>query len=260
MKIFGAALPVTLDGSPVGDATALADLLLVPATLGAARDRGAIFVLDAQTGAVLRQVPLRGSTDTSPAWALDGTSGRAFAHDDSGTLTAFDPQTGQVFYQVECGTAGFDAAPVIAGDGVFGASSAGELFRHHTATGERMWQFTVTNAPLSGTPACDGTLLYVPADDGLHVVSASAGRSVRRFGARRPVRASPVVTADNTVFWGGTDGTVYGARGGGAAETLYAPSVPGVSIIAALAVADGALYVATTNGVLFALEWGRAAG
>ncbi len=248
-QVFGAALPITLAGGIEGDATVPADLLLVPATLGTARNTGAIFVLDAATGAVQRQVALTGGTDTPPAYA-DGTG---YAHDDGGFLTAFDPNTGAVRWQATCG-GGFDAAPVICDGGVFSACANGELFRHDTRTGEVVWRLAVTNAPLSGTPACDGALLYVPADDGLHVVSATSGRAVRRFGARRPVRASPVVTANGTVFWGATDGAIYGVRGGGVAETLYEPGVPGVQIVAPLAVADGALFAAATNGVLYALE------
>lgn len=248
-QVFGAALPITLSESIEGDATIVADLVLIPATLGAARNLGAIFILDAATGQILRQIPLAGKTDTSPAYA----NGVGYAHDDSGTLTAFDVATGAVRWQTQCGE-GFDAAPVISDGGVFSACASGELFRHDAQTGELAWRLAVTNAPLSGTPACDGALLYVPADDGLHVVSATTGRSVRRFGARRPVRASPVVAANGTVFWGATDGAIYGVRGGGIAETLYEPGVPGVQIVAPLALADGALYASATNGVLYVLE------
>lgn len=251
-QVFGAALPITLSGSVEGDATIPADLILVPATLGATREEGAIFVLDAATGEILRNTPLAGKTDTPPAFA----DGVGYAHDDSGTLTAFDPATGTVLWQAKCAAAGFDAAPVISDGGVFSACASGELFRHDAKTGEMVWRLPVTNAPLSGTPACDGTLLYVPADDGMHVVSTTTGRSVRRFGARRPVRASPVVAANGTVFWGATDGAIYGARGGGIAETLYEPGVPGVQIVAPLALADGALFASATNGVLYVLELG----
>ncbi|MBC7807272.1 MAG: PQQ-like beta-propeller repeat protein [Akkermansiaceae bacterium] len=248
-QVFGAPLPISLSAGIEGDATIPADLVLIPATLGAARDSGAIFVLDAATGEIVRQTPLTGGTDTSPAYA----NGTGYAHDDGGVLSAFDPVTGAIRWQAACG-GGFDAAPVICDDGVFSACASGELFRHDAETGGLTWRLAVTNAPLSGTPACDGALLYVPADDGLHVVSATTGRAVRRFGARRPVRASPVVAANGTVFWGATDGAIYGVRGGGVAETLYEPGVPGVQIVAPLALADGALFASATNGVLYALE------
>ncbi len=250
-RVYGAVLPVTLAGGGDGDATVPADLILVPATLGAERTQGAVYILDAATGRIRHTVSLRGGTDTPPAFA-DGT---AFAHDDGHYLTAFDPRNAEIRWQVGCDD-GFDSAPVIAGDGVYSACANGELLRHDARTGELVWRLAVTNAPLSGTPACDGELLYVPADDGLHVVSASTGRSVRRFGARRPVRASPVVIANGTVLWGATDGAIYGARGGGVAETLYEPGTPGVQIVAPLALADGALFASATNGVLYALEVG----
>ena len=251
-QVYGAVLPVVLqNGDETGtDATVAADLLLVPVTLGAERNRGAIVVLDAETGTVLREIPLGGKTDTAPTWA----GKTAFAH-DGGYLTAFNPETGTILWQKSCGNKGFDAAPVVESGAVFSASASGQLFKHDTRTGDLLWQLAVTNAPLSGTPACDGTLLYIPADDGLHVVSVSTGRAVRRFGAKRPVRASPVVTAGGTVFWGGTDGAIYGVRGGGVAEPLYDPRTPGAQFALPLALADGALFAVATNGVLFVLEY-----
>ncbi len=253
VQVYGAVLPVTISGAASGDATATPDVVLVPATLGADKSRGAVFVLSAETGQILREIPLRGRTDTASTFA----DGLAFAHDDVGCITAFDPLTGTIVWQ-ETADAGFDAAPVCVDNGVFSAGASGTLSRRDARTGAVTWQLSVTNAPLSGTPVCDGVSVYVPADDGLHVVSASTGRSVRRFGGKRPVRASPVVTAGGTVFWGATDGAIYGVRGNSPAEPLYDPRTPGAQFATPLAVADGAIFAASTNGVLFALAYGAA--
>ncbi|MBC8143811.1 MAG: PQQ-binding-like beta-propeller repeat protein, partial [Armatimonadetes bacterium] len=249
VQVYGAVLPVTIGGGTSGDATIVPDLLLVPATLGEDKSHGAVYVLSAETGQVLREVPLGWRTDTAPTFG----EGLAFAHDDAGYLTAFDPATGSIAWQMKA-DAGFDAAPVYADGGVFSACASGTLYRRNAGTGAIDWQLPVTNAPLSGTPACDGVSVYVPADDGLHVVSASTGRSVRRFGGKRPVRSSPVVTAGGTVFWGATDGAIYGVRGNSPAEPLYDPRTPGAQFTAPIAVADGAIFAAASNGVLFALS------
>ena len=85
---------------------------------------------------------------------------------------------------------------------------------------KRVWDLVVTNVALAGTPAHDGALIYLPSDDGLHLVSATSGRAVRRYPLRQPVRSAPVVLG-GAVIWGATDGTVYGVGAGHGMEKLY---------------------------------------
>lgn len=239
-RIYGALVPVAAgDDSP---------LLLVPA---ATEERdGCLFILDAKTGEVRRQVRLSGPPDSAPAFA----DGLAFVHDDSGTLTAVDVVNGAVRWSAVC-DGGFDAAPVLWDGSVFSATMTGTVFCHDAQTGAETWRLAVTNSPFAGTPAHDGTLLYLPADDGVHLVSA-AGKAVRRYPLRRPVRSAPVI-AGGTLFFAATDGNVYGAESGRGLENLYQTGTVGSQIIAAPAFADGALFVAATNGVLYALTVGQ---
>lgn len=231
-------------------------LLLVSSA--AADGRGCLFLLETETGAIRHQIPIPGPSDSTPAYA----DGRAFVHTDSGHLVAVDVTTGAIPWTVHCvhegdpaqGT-GLDSAPVIHDGQVFSASAAGTIWRHAAATGEAIWNLAVTNSPLAGTPAYDGTLLYLPADDGVHLVSASTGRSVRRYPTRLPVRSAPVVLG-TSVFFGATDGIVWGALPGRTLERLYETGTTGSQIIAAPAASDGALFVTATNGVLYALDVG----
>lgn len=231
-------------------------LLLV--TSATADGMGCLFLLETETGRVRYQVPLPGPSDSTPAFA----DGRAFAHTDSGHLIAVDVETGEILWSVHCvhkddpasGT-GFDSAPVIYEGYVFSASAAGTIWRHAAATGEESWNLAVTNSPLGGTPAHDGTLLYLPADDGVHLVSAQTGRAVRRYPSRLPVRSAPVVLG-TAVFFGATDGVVWGALPGKTLERLYETGTTGSQIIAAPAAGDGALFMTATNGVLYALNLG----
>jgi outer membrane protein assembly factor BamB len=62
-----------------------------------------------------------------------------------------------------------------------------------------------------------------------------------------------------TLFFGGTDGNVYGVEPAKSLETAYQTGLAGSQVIAAPAAADGALFVAATNGVLYALNIGGAA-
>ena len=236
-----------LDGRVFGAPVPAGDDLLIPAaaTSGAS---GCLFIVEAATGRILREVGLAGASDVAPAAEGD----LAFVHDDSGTLTALEIASGRTRWTAPCG-ADFDVAPVVRDGKVFSATRAGTVLCHEAATGNPVWQVAVTSSPVAGTPAYDAGLLYVPADDGMHLVS-DVGRAVRRYSQKRPVRSQPVVLG-GTLFFGSTDGNVYGVGPDRSLAPLYETGV-GSQIVAAPAFADGALFVCATNGVLYALAVG----
>lgn len=243
-RVYGAVVP-----------TGTGLLLISSAT---ADGLGCLFLLETETGRVRHQAALPGPSDSTPAFA----DGRAFVHTDSGHLVAVDGGSGKTLWSVHCvhaedrasGT-GFDSAPVVFEGQVFSASATGTIWNHKAETGDVAWSLAVTNSPFAGTPAHDGTLLYLPADDGVHLVSSQTGRAVRRYPTRLPVRSAPVVLGI-AVFFGATDGVVWGAMPGRTLERLYETGTTGSQIIAAPAASDGALFLTATNGVLYALNTG----
>lgn len=235
-KVYGAVIPADLDGP-----------LLVP--LATNDGGGAIVALDAANGEVLFHCPLSGPPDTAPT----AGDNRIFAHDDKGGVACFSLGNGDLLWRANAG-ASFNAAPVLADGVIFSATESGTILSFDAATGTEIWRLAVTNVPFSGTPACDGTLLYLPAEDGLHLVSAAAGRAVRRYPVRLPVRSAPIV-AGGTLLFGCMDGTIYGAAAGRGLEKLYETAAAGSQLIAAPALSDGAFFVAATNGVLYALAF-----
>ena len=232
-KVYGAVVP-SAPGSP----------LLVPLVTPSG---GALAQVSAERGEGICITPLEGPVMTAPAFF----QGRILIHDDSGTLTCIELETGQVVWRAQ-GLGKLQAAPVAHNNKVYSATETGKIFAHDIETGQELWQVEVTNTALSGTPACDGSLLYAPAEDGIHLVSAAMGRAVRRYPTRRPVRSSPVVLG-GTLLFGVTDGDVYGAAPGKTLERLYETGTVSSQIIAAPALADGALFLTATNGVLYSL-------
>lgn len=236
-RVFGAVVPTSDEEGP----------LLVP--VATKNKGGALFVLDAATGAVRHEIALSGPPDSAPAAA----GGGAFVHDDNGALSAIDLVTGAMRWSRNC-EGGFDAAPVLSDGRVFSATTVGTVFCHDAGTGAEVWRLAVTNAPFAGTPAHDGALLYLPADDGVHLVG-STGRAVRRYGLRQPVRSAPIVSG-GTLFFASQDGNVYGVENGRALQApLYETGV-GSQIVAAPALESQTLFVVATNGVLYALSAG----
>lgn len=232
-KVYGALVPSTLGGP-----------LLVPLITPTG---GALAQVRVESGEGICVTPLAGAVTTAPAFYR----GRILVHDDSGALTCLELETGQLLWQVT-GLGKFQTSPVAFDNRVYSAAENGRVRAYDIQTGKEIWQVDVTNATLSGTPSCDGSLLYLPAEDGMHLVSAAMGRAVRRYPTRRPVRSSPGVVAGAMLF-GGSDGDVYGALPGKPLEKLYETGAAGSQIIAAPALADGAIFLTATNGVLYSL-------
>ena len=238
-RVFGAVTPTGGNGP------------LLVATMGekSGQAAGTLYILDSVTGDILQRVVLPGPPDTAPTYA----DGRAFVHDDSGTLTVASVVDGSVLWTAAHTGTSFNAAPIVHAGKVYSATAAGGVVCRDAKDGTEEWGLAVTNAPFSGTPAADGTLIYLPADDGLHLISP-AGRAVRRYPTRQPVRSAPVV-AEGTLFFGSLDGAVYGTGAGRPLDKLYETIGAGSQIVAAPALADGRLFVAATNGVLYALAY-----
>jgi outer membrane protein assembly factor BamB len=235
-RVYGSVV-VTTDGS----------LILVPLMTGRT---GALAQVDAETGELVALTTLSGPPDTAPA----ADDERAYIQDDGGTLTAVLLRDREILWTAE-GARGFNSAPLIADNRVFAAAEDGVVRCYEAPSGWLIWEATLTNAGLSGTPATDGGLLVVPADDGLHFVSTSGGRSVRRYQTHRPLRSAPILLG-GTVFFGGTDGIIYSATAGRALESLYEVGGIGAQLVAAPAFSDNTLFIAATNGVLYALTVG----
>jgi outer membrane protein assembly factor BamB len=110
----------------------------------------------------------RGASYTSTPLLYDGI---LYVCTDNGILSAYDPKTGQRFYQnrIGPGGAGFSASPVGAGGRIYLASEDGDLF---VVKAGRTFELLSTNpmgAILMATPAISGNTLIVRT--GTHLVA-----------------------------------------------------------------------------------------
>jgi outer membrane protein assembly factor BamB len=187
-------------------------LLLVAIALSGGGGRA--MALDVASGRIVYSVDLSGAASVAMAYA----DGSAFAHTDDGQLVALEASSGEALWATNCnaknGAASgkqLTSAPVVSDARVFTATSRGQLSCHDAVTGHRDWTLDVTNQELTGTPAFDGRLLYVPAADGLYLLhpDRTDARVVRHYPARRAVR-SAIVLADTEVLYISADGAVRG--------------------------------------------------
>ena len=241
-RVFGTVVP-----APLGHHA----LLLAVCSANHSGVGGKLAIIDTETAQIVYTCSCEGVPDAAPAfWER-----WVYFHDDSGCLTAFNLMSGKVQWRVPL-DAQTDAAPVIAGGVVFSATGAGMVWAHDAQTGTKKWSLPVTNAPFGGTPACDGTLLYLPAGDGLHLVSCATGQAVRRYHSRYAIRSAPLLLGDAIVY-GSTDGNIYGANAARTPEKQYETGTVGSQIVAAPAFSGGTVFMAATNGVLYALHAAR---
>jgi outer membrane protein assembly factor BamB len=114
-------------------------------------------VLDAQTGAVVRPFP---APEFVPAfWTPVSGSPLGVVVDGSGTLSAFDPATGNSVWTVQ--PESFSTPPLVINDTVILGDFNGNLHAFEAQTGVETWSASAGTASISAMSAGDG-MLFVP--------------------------------------------------------------------------------------------------
>ncbi|HET6399729.1 MAG TPA: PQQ-binding-like beta-propeller repeat protein, partial [Candidatus Thermoplasmatota archaeon] len=113
------------------------------------------------------------------------------------------------------------------------------------------WSFTVPsgigNSKVHATPATDGSLVYVGAQNGrLFAIDARTGEERWRYATSGAIIASPAV-ANGRVVVASDDGRVHFLHPNG---TIQAKVEMGGPILANVAVDDGSAYIASFDGVI----------
>lgn len=93
--------------------------------------------------------------------------GRVFVADRSGTVLAFDSQSGTPLWRFETGEV-VDASPSAIGETLLVGDVAGRLHALDVATGEKLWQVD-TGAAITSTPVTAGGVVYLTSESGVIV-------------------------------------------------------------------------------------------
>lgn len=202
-----------------GGVARVSDLLLVPAW------NGTLYALDAERGTLrwshatpgpLRATPasdgeriyLPGGDGVLRAFDLSGTllwQGSAGAAqlaplalattgpvslDRDGTLTALD-RNGQVLWQRPLSEPCFYAGPCLAGDELFVATAAGNLWKIDARSGRIVWRKSGLG-PVYATPLwLAGRLVVADNDGGVTLIDGASGRFLDRKELGAPIQGSP---------------------------------------------------------------------
>jgi outer membrane protein assembly factor BamB len=258
-SLSGMSLPTPLGqvwsdqfGAPVSYPV-VADGMVYVTTEISGDSQTSVLALNQSTGDVVWQHPVGD-------WAaLTYDSGRIFAVDGGGLLTAFDATTGAIDWSSQLpGQYSFSSPPTAAGGVVYdgGAGEGGTLYANNEATGALVWSASVANGDDS-SPAVAGGDVYVTYPDNYYAFDAANGDLVwlDALGGDGGGGETPVV-ADGHVFirdWT-TPARIVSATSGALQGPLGSTAAPAVANGTAYEL-NGSNLEATPDDGLGSVSW-----
>jgi outer membrane protein assembly factor BamB len=214
------------------------------------------YALDASTGAVRWRFKTGVDPDihnqvgiSSSAMIADGT---VYFGCRDGHLYALNAQTGDSLWSFNTDQAWVTSSPVVHGEAVyFGAGSSARFFGADRRSGSQVLMLPFPRGFFS-SPAVNGDMLYIGNMDGtLLGVDLTAGKVVSHFqtaAARRANTAYLAAARRAAADTSSVDRNLYDEM-----MARYHAALTG-SILASPVIADGVLYLASTDGSLYALR------
>jgi outer membrane protein assembly factor BamB len=175
--------------------------------LRAVRTDGALLWTFSASGAILGAPAVAVANGATTAIYVADRGGNMFAVTNSGQpLGGFD-------FAVPVGP--MASSPALAGNRLYVGSDDGNLYAVDATTGAIVWAFQ-TGAEIVSSPAvatgATQPIIVVGSNDGNVYFVADAGTSATAtavFSIGAPVRSSPAIGSDGTVYVGADDGRVY---------------------------------------------------
>lgn len=178
------------------------------------------------------------------------TDGRElFVGGQSGVLTCFDRESGELLWEFEAGDA-ISSSPAVAGNSVFVGSFDGNFYAIDLDNGRRDWRFE-TSEPIHSSPAVDGQVVYFGGFD--HVVYALSridGTLAWSAITGGEIESSPAIAGD-AVYIGSNDGYLY-ALDRLTGHRLWRVDT-GSAVKSTPAVVEDRVFVANAGGKVLAL-------
>ncbi|UCG43821.1 MAG: PQQ-binding-like beta-propeller repeat protein [candidate division WOR-3 bacterium] len=191
---------------------------------------------------------------SSPAASTDGwvyignSNGYVYAFDDTGTVkwSWTDPN-----YPL----AEFDASPILDGEFIYAAGSAGKLYKltYDGTEADTVWGYAAEDE-IQSSPALGPNGNIVLCDDSgyVHSVDADGARNWTPYNVGENITCSPAVGADGTVYFGTEQGKMYAVNSSGALAWQYEIMEANVGVMASPVIdADGNVYFAADNGTVY---------
>ncbi|MEV6395499.1 serine/threonine-protein kinase [Streptomyces sp. NPDC051907] len=203
---------------------------------------GYLYAVDADTGEQ-RWAYQTGPNYTSPA-VVDGV---VYTGSSNG-VHAVDAANGKRRWASL--TDGWASSPTVADGAVFVGSGNG-LISLEAASGNTRWR-ALQERIVHCTPSVTDGLVHAACNDGLRAVKADTGSEREDFPEGGPGRTSSPTVVDQIVYYGSTDGSLYGVHATDAQQRFKFPTAD--SVDSKPAVVDGVAYFGSDDGHLYAVD------
>ncbi|HEV2110606.1 MAG TPA: PQQ-binding-like beta-propeller repeat protein [Gammaproteobacteria bacterium] len=239
-------------GGPIWSSPAAAD-----GTVYFGSDDGAIYALDAKTGAQRWQFKTGGPVFGSPT--LDGQD--LYVLSDDGLLYKLDRASGKEVWSFDTHGGKVKREPydrlssraVMAGGALYIGSANGTLYALDAASGKEKWHFAA-NGALRGSPAvAAGRVFFGSSDNNVYALDSGSGALLWQYDTFKPVVTTPLV-AGTLVYVGSRSANLYAfeaATGRVKWRKFYWTSW----VESSPRIRDGVLYIGSSDYTrLFALD------
>jgi outer membrane protein assembly factor BamB len=222
-----------------------------------ASKNGTVSAVSEKNGALLWQHNV--GTNISGSVAVDAAGGLLLVDDDLGYVSAYALTTGTRVWHVEVGGA-LKVTPSVSGGVVYTGSTNGNVVALTEATGAKLWSYaegsaiTTTPSVAAGEGGFTGNAIYVGSADG--TMTALNANGTKNYLIPFNINgASPIVglasTLGDVVVVEQANGNVGAARVPNDGFNFY-NFLTGASLDTAPAIVDGAVYVGSGAGGLYA--------
>ncbi len=206
-----------------------------------------LHALDARTGEAVWSYPTDNYINGSPAITASGAilfgGCDAYAH-------VVDATTGESIRRVFLNTY-IPASIALDGNKGYSGNYDGELFAFEVDTGEILWTFMTSGAPISSVPAVGRDHIIASSEDRrLYAVDKSTGEEVWNHNTGRTLESGPLIVGE-TVIAADTLGEIHAVRlSDGSILWTYDLGAP---MTAAPAIASDRLFIGDQDGWMHAL-------
>lgn len=217
-------------------------------------ERGRIFGLNAETGAIVWTYPVRGTLNANVIGSIAAADGIVYAGTTDNKIYALDATTGDLKWKAPFTTGNqVWAGPVVSGGVVYAGSFDKKLYALDAVTGAEKWPqpYETDGAITSSALVYNGTIYVGSYNRHFYALNAADGSLKWDFTAERGFWATPTV-AGNAIFIPCLDGKVYVVETS-TGRDLGSVSLSGYLSSSPTAVGDSAV-VASPEGRLYLLS------
>ncbi len=221
---------------------------------------GHVYALELSTGRVLWSVDVGSPAIYESPLYDNGTVYVSSGLSDDAAVTALDAETGSVQWQQSLGAPSYFGGSIGEGLLYIGSYDNRTLRALSLEDGEEVWQITLDNQGFASRPVYEDGYLYVASTNfgngqgALYVIEADSGDVSWQNSSVGDTQAGSPIVYQDLVLIGSAAQPVVRAFDLETGDEIWVNRDVGTTLHNGAVTADGTLYIANTNGILYGLD------